>query len=287
MLRIIILSLYLSFCFVGIAQLPTEKPHAPDLNASYENGVITLILSDENKLSNNFQQGYSEYDEIIDDVWLFEGYIIYQVQLPFDDLNFNNPDYSRRVAQVDIENDVDQLINWTYDENLEVCIPYEAVNGSNQGLQFEFQIQEDRWYRWDDDGGGWQNNFQVGNTYSYAAIAYATNSNGDNGICEMPSTFIASDSGVNGKGLIHSITINSEIEEEFRIWTSVGQLFLDTDSIEISEFNLYAVNGQIVESFSLNNSSIQSWDISRLSSGLYLAELKTLSGRMTKRIIVL
>lgn len=276
-----------TFC---TAQLPEEKPLAPDLTVSISDGIVSLSISDNNPMSNNYLQGYSVYDEVIDDVWLFEGYKIYQVQQGLPGGSFDNPNYSRLIAQVDIVNEVDELINYVYDEVLDLCIPVLKVSGSNQGLEFEFEFSYDLWYWWDEELGEVSNDIQAGATYCYAAIAYVTNPNGDNGICEMPTTYIASESAVSGESLIKCISAPVGISElkadKVKLWSIDGTLILESSSIGKGELLIYSIDGQVIEQLSLDQMSRQSWDLSRFTSGIYIAEFRISERQITKRFFV-
>ena len=82
--------------------------------------------------------------------------------------DITDPTKARLVAQCDIENDVDRLINFEFDEGLGYSVPVEKVDGANEGIQHSFLMTEDAFASGDR---------QLVNhkTYYYVAVAYAHN----------------------------------------------------------------------------------------------------------------
>ena len=149
-------------------------PDAPKLTIQeLEN---QLVLTIENPVtSNNYLEGYAEEDKVnitdptVDRVYTFEGYQIYQL---VDDAagvaDLNDESKAQLVAQCDIENDIDRIINFEFDDDLGFAFPKEKVDGANDGIQHSFLITEDA--------------FALGEralvnhkTYYYVAVAYAHN----------------------------------------------------------------------------------------------------------------
>ncbi|MEZ4720554.1 MAG: hypothetical protein R2813_01600 [Flavobacteriales bacterium] len=174
-----------------------DGPHAPDVTIQELDGEVILMLSNPIN-SNNYQEGYSTVDPFqaapdsvdtnedgdldlaltpkekeIFATYRFEGYQVFQLydeSVGTNDLD--DPDKARLVAQVDIRNDVDKLINYVFNSELKVDEPQLKVDGDNQGISHSFQIKEDA--------------FATGNsrlinhkTYYYMVIAYAYNRYGD------------------------------------------------------------------------------------------------------------
>ena len=131
-------------------------------------GEIILMLS--NPLnSNNYNEGYASIDPFlaapdsvdtdedgINDLRLtdaekaifatykFEGYQIYQLadgSVGTNDLT--DPDKARLVAQVDIANDIDKLVNYEFNSQIGQDVPSVKVDGENEGIRHSFQITED------------------------------------------------------------------------------------------------------------------------------------------------
>jgi len=105
----------------------------------------------------------------------FEGYQIYQVTGPEVGANdIENPDLARLIRQYDIENyekdgsPIGRLINWEFDEDLQISIPKEKVWGSNTGIEHSFEVTQDVFA---------SGNKQLVNykTYYFIAVAYAYN----------------------------------------------------------------------------------------------------------------
>lgn len=74
----------------------------------------------------------------------FQGYIVYQLKdasVTTGDLE--NIDKARVVFQCDMKDDVGQIINQEFDDNVQARIPREKVNGANQGIVHSFTLTED------------------------------------------------------------------------------------------------------------------------------------------------
>ncbi|WP_107038537.1 T9SS C-terminal target domain-containing protein [Brumimicrobium mesophilum] len=152
-----------------------DPPSAPILSVvELENELVLMI---ENPFGNNVDESYAEEDNInivdpidgsvIDKVYSFEGYQIYQIkdeESGVSDIGDN--DRARLVAQCDIKNDISRIINFEFNEELGFAIPTEKVDGDNTGIRHSFQITEDLF-----TGNALVNH----KTYYYIAIAYAHN----------------------------------------------------------------------------------------------------------------
>lgn len=152
-----------------------DAPHAPDLAIQeLENEIILTISNPVN--SNNYQEKYIEFDPFIvaqdttaDKNYRFQGYQIFQ--LSGDDIavsDLGDATKARLVAQCDIKDNVDRIINFEYDENLQASIPVEKVDGENEGIRHSFRITEDQFAQ----GDRTLVNFK---RYYYLAVAYAYN----------------------------------------------------------------------------------------------------------------
>ena len=106
----------------------------------------------------------------------FEGYQIYQVIGPEVGANdLDDPNLARLVRQFDVENydsitggPIGTLINWEFDEAIQVPVPKLKVNGANTGIEHSFEITQDAFAT---------GNKQLVNykTYYFIAVAYAYN----------------------------------------------------------------------------------------------------------------
>jgi len=110
-----------------------------------------------------------------DRYYRFEGYQIFQVVRPdVSAEELDNPDLARLVRQYDIVNfdkkgnPIGRLINWEFDERLQISIPKEKVDGKNTGIEHSFEVTQDLFAK---------DNKQLVNykTYYFIAIAYAYN----------------------------------------------------------------------------------------------------------------
>ena len=152
-----------------------EGPHAPDLVIQELENELILTL-DNNSSSNNYQEGYAEYDPFIvsedssaDKYYRFQGYQIYQ--LVNDEVSLSeleDPTKARLVAQCDKADGVDRLINFEFDDALGASLPNEMVDGADQGIRHSFKLTEDKFAQ----GSPTLVNHK---TYHFMAISYAYN----------------------------------------------------------------------------------------------------------------
>ena len=135
-----------------------------------------LVLTIENPVtSNNYLEGYAQEDKVnitdptVDRVYTFEGYQIFQLLNESAGVaDLANTEIAREVAQCDIENGIDRIINFPFDDDLGFASPEEQVDGENTGVRHSFLITEDA--------------FALGDralvnhkTYYFVAVAYAHN----------------------------------------------------------------------------------------------------------------
>ncbi|MCH2224350.1 MAG: T9SS C-terminal target domain-containing protein [Crocinitomicaceae bacterium] len=152
-----------------------DAPHAPVMEIQELENELILTLSNSVN-SNNYNEQYIEFDPFIvvpdssaDLNYRFQGYQIFQ--LSGDDVSLSDledPTKARLAAQCDIEDDIDRIINFEFDEGLGASIPVEKVNGENKGIRHSFLITEDLFA----SGDKQLVNFK---TYYFVAIAYSHN----------------------------------------------------------------------------------------------------------------
>ena len=158
-----------------------DGPDAPDMTVQEMDQKLVLYLQNR-PISNNYKEQYEEYDPSIvtpdsiekpsnryDSTYNFEGYQIYQLRdkdVSISDIT--DPDKARLVAQCDIENDVDQLVNYTRSSKLDANVPEEMVDGNNEGIKHSFVIEEDAFASGD-------RTLVNHKKYYFIAIAYAYN----------------------------------------------------------------------------------------------------------------
>jgi len=155
-----------------------DPPNAPRIKIQELENQLVLML-DNPSGSNNASESYAVADEVnitdpgVDNVYNFEGYQIYQMideDAGVADVTDNSK--ARLIAQCDIENGIDRIINFDFDEDLGFSIPKEKVDGTNQGIQHSFLISEDFFAQGD-------RALVNHKTYYYIALAYAYNDMAD------------------------------------------------------------------------------------------------------------
>ena len=156
-----------------------DGPDAPDLVIRELDREIVISLVN-GPTSNNVGENYEETDPIVknivqadpeldDSTYNFQGYILYQLadgQVSVSD--FDDPDRARVIAQVDVKDDVDKLVNFSFDQTLGADVPTLMVDGADEGIRHSFRITEDQFA---------ESEFRLVNhkTYYFAAVAYAYN----------------------------------------------------------------------------------------------------------------
>ena len=161
-----------------------DGPDAPTLTIrEYDEKFIFLLTN--SPLSNNANEDYREIDQTIpqyldwmdtvDREYRFEGYQIFQVSGPDVGANdLDNPNLARIIRQYDVVNfdsngnPIGRLINWEFDEDLQLSSPKAKVNGSNSGIEHSFEVTQDMFAT----GSSKLVNYK---TYYYIAVAYAYN----------------------------------------------------------------------------------------------------------------
>jgi hypothetical protein len=152
-----------------------DAPHAPDLFAQELNNEVILTISNPIN-SNNYNENYEEFDPFIvsedensNKTYNFQGYIIYQlVNGSVSSSDLEDITKARIVAQCDIKDDVSNLINFEYDQDLEASVPVKKVVAENKGIRHSFQVKEDLFAQ----GERKLVNFK---RYYFMAISYAYN----------------------------------------------------------------------------------------------------------------
>jgi len=171
-----------------------KGPDAPFLSfQELENELI--IFLDNKKISNNYNEGFYEVDpnivipDTLDGViytndddkdtlrnYAFQGYKLFQLKtgnVAIDEIN--NNDVSRLVAQVDINDNIGDIIN--YEEqiftandgsNVTLTVPKQKVQAENEGIRHSFRVTEDLFATGD-------KRLVNHKTYHFIAIAYAHN----------------------------------------------------------------------------------------------------------------
>jgi hypothetical protein len=157
-------------------------PDAPDMAIQELENELILYLSNDNPLSNNFDEAYTALDPSIPTElpngtvlteaqrsYAFEGYLIYQLaDKSVGPAELGDIDKARLVFQVDVANGVSQVINYDYDPSLALPVPTLMADGANTGIRHSFRVTSDAFA---------QGNSTLVNhkTYYFMALAYGYN----------------------------------------------------------------------------------------------------------------
>lgn len=171
-------------------------PDAPDISVQELDKELIIYLSNRS-VSNNFNEGYAEVnpfliapdsvdtnsdaqaDLALTDVekqlystYRFQGYQVYQVKdASVSTTDLENADLSRLVFQCDIQDGVEQLVNFTFSTELNGNVPVEKVAGADEGIRHSFRVTEDKFAEGD-------NRLVNHKTYYFIAVSYAYNDYG-------------------------------------------------------------------------------------------------------------
>jgi hypothetical protein len=139
--------------FDNCFKLP-NGPDAPDVTWVELDKEIVAVLTHDPVTSNNYNEKYAEKGLKIpagerDSLYRFQGYVVYQLKdpnVPLADLNDRSK--ARIVAQVDAQDTVSKIYNWTTitDPNFPgqfVFSPREMITGENKGIRHTFRIDKD------------------------------------------------------------------------------------------------------------------------------------------------
>lgn len=174
-----------------------DGPDAPEVAVQELDRELILMLSNP-ITSNNYNEGYfsvdpflaapdsvdsdadgkydlrlTEAEKVLFSSYRFEGYLVYQLKDQSVGTNdLTDPDKARLVAQVDLANDVDRLINYEFNSQIGQDVPSLKVDGENEGIRHSFQVKEDLFSTTD-------SRLINHKTYYYMAVAYAYNRYGD------------------------------------------------------------------------------------------------------------
>jgi len=159
-----------------------DGPDAPDLAGVELNKEIILMISNKKGVSNNYKKSPGDYEEVdpfiitpdgeepYDNKYRFQGYQIYQLANASVSVSeLDNLDKARLAFQVDIRDEVTDLINFEFSEELNASVPeYMVRDAANNGIQNSFRVVNDLFS---------ENDPRLVNfkTYFFIAIAYAHN----------------------------------------------------------------------------------------------------------------
>jgi hypothetical protein len=163
-------------------------PDAPDVTVQELDKEVILMLTNDNSLSNNFQELYGEADdasgfdpgipeELADGTVLtydqrrykFEGYLVYQLansEVSANDLS--DVEKARLIEQRDVRNGISNIVNYNRDAETGLIVPSLMVSGGDEGIERSFQITTDAFAQGD-------NRLINHKTYYFMVIAYGYN----------------------------------------------------------------------------------------------------------------
>jgi len=153
-------------------------PDAPTVTCQELDKEIILYLSNPVN-SNNYLEAFHDIDPLIicppatpgpcDNEYRFQGYQIFQLKdNTISVTDIMDVEKARLVAQVDIKDSVDKLVNLEFDESIGAEVPTLMVNGNNEGILHSFRVTEDLFALGD-------NKLVNHRKYYFIAIAYSYN----------------------------------------------------------------------------------------------------------------
>jgi hypothetical protein len=137
-------------------------PDAPDMHFVELDREIIIVLTNktDTSLTNNTSEKYRERGLKIpptekDSMYTFQGYKIYQLHdANVSVADFNDPAKARLVTQVDVQDGVAKLYNWTQvtDPNFgnPIFIPELKMESDDKGIRHSFKVTEDLFARTED-----------------------------------------------------------------------------------------------------------------------------------------
>lgn len=155
----------------------TDGPDAPDVDWIELDRELIAVFTNDTITSNNAYEAYAQRGLQIpvnaeDSLYRFEGYKLYQLAGPNITLaDLDAPDKARLIYQVDLQNDVERIFNWSAVDNPtgeDYFAPEIKVEGNNRGIRHTFRITEDQFA----EGARKLVNHKK---YYFTALAYAHN----------------------------------------------------------------------------------------------------------------
>lgn len=157
-------------------------PDAPDVTIQELENEVILYLTNDNPLSNNYREDYLQLDPGIPKLdiegnefdsltrsYTFEGYMVYQLRdNEVSAADLNDIDAARLIAQCDVQNDIDLVINYNQDETMGLPVPTLMAEGANEGVFHSLRVTTDAFAQ----GDNRMVNFK---TYYFMVLAYGYN----------------------------------------------------------------------------------------------------------------
>ena len=157
-------------------------PDAPDVTIQELENELILFLTNDNPLSNNYREEYLQLDPGIPKLdvdgnpydslrrsYTFEGYLVYQLRdAEVSAADLNDIDAARLIAQCDVNNDIDMVINYNQDPTMDLPVPTLMVDGANGGVFHSLRVTTDAFAQGD-------NRLVNHKTYYFMVLAYGYN----------------------------------------------------------------------------------------------------------------
>jgi hypothetical protein len=157
-------------------------PDAPDVTIQELENELILFLTNDNPLSNNYREEYLQLDPGIPKLdvdgnpydslrrsYTFEGYLVYQLRdAEVSAADLNDIDAARLIAQCDVNNDIDMVINYNQDPTMDLPVPTLMVDGANGGIFHSLRVTTDAFAQGD-------NRLVNHKTYYFMVLAYGYN----------------------------------------------------------------------------------------------------------------
>ena len=163
-------------------------PDAPDVAVQELNREIILMLTNDNPISTNYNEGYGTlnaqagFDPGIpeelsdgtplnqeDRTYKFEGYLVYQLaNADVSPADLNDIEQARLIAQCDLQNGVGRIINYVRDQETGLIVPQLRVDGEDEGIVRSFRVTTDAFAAGDNALINYK-------TYYFMVLAYGYN----------------------------------------------------------------------------------------------------------------
>ncbi len=166
-----------------------DGPAAPDITIQELKNELIIYLSNNNPISNNYNESAHLKDptisipDTLDGVYQgteedrdtlkyydFQGYQVYQVKnANVSVTQLNDPSVARLIAQCDKEDGISQIVNYEFDKSINANVPTEMVAGENKGIRHSFRVTTDAF------ATGTDKKLINHKSYHFIVMAYAYN----------------------------------------------------------------------------------------------------------------
>jgi len=195
-----------------------DGPDAPELIIQELDRTIILYLKNI-EASNNAKEDYTEEDVTIpplndtaisktryDSLYHFQGYQIFQLRdASVSIADIRDADKARIVVQCDLKDDVENLINFVYDDKLGASVPNLMVEGENKGIRHSFRITEDQFAAGDPRLVNQKKYYFVAIAYSFNEfLKYSQNPDVLNGLHGQKTPYLAGRKSAVGPIKVHT-----------------------------------------------------------------------------------